>query len=321
MQVQRVASSNLAYPRLATCSIGFAGGPSSISPLSLPPLPPAMSASELALDFSLENSVLRSTGDIKMTMAADQSQRASRKQAREKEAAAAAKLDAERRKREEEAAAEQRRKDEEARRRVAMPVAQPVASPSQASAAASTPSHVAFHRSFRELSGVSDDASISELLALLNYDLDRAIGIFFADNPPTMQAALEKARSVAQAHQTQGQQQQHHQQQPQQAAQPSYEPPRPQPSPSPSGGYSTQLTIQLPDGSSVLISCASKDTFWTLYERLSPSLSSRPALANKPINFALTCYPHTSYEEEKWNTTLMAAGLVPSGTLRVHLSR
>ena len=219
--------------------------------------------------------------------------------------------------------------------------------------AAPTPQQAAFQRSFQELTGVANLSQISMLLTLLNHDLDRAIAVFFSEDPPSMVNALEKARSI----QANAQQQQQQQQQ-QQAAQhhvsplasmqvaggggapgqPAYIPayrqyfdahgqPQPQAQPmqpQPMMGHPsqpTQLKVLLPDGSPFTVHCSSSDTMWTLYEQLSAPLSSRPQWANKPIVFALTTYPNTVYNENRWDTTMQEAGLVPQGTLKIELCK
>jgi hypothetical protein len=84
---------------------------------------------------------------------------------------------------------------------------------------------------------------------------------------------------------------------------------------------SVVFQVLLPDGSPIVVDCGSTDTFWSLYEKLSLPLSSRPAWANKSISFALITYPHTRFDEQKFNISMREAGLVPSGTLRIELSK
>lgn len=210
--------------------------------------------------------------------------------------------------------------------------------------AAPTPQQAAFQRSFQELTGVANMAQISMLLTLLNHDLDRAIAVFFSEDPPSMINALEKARSIqANAQQQQQQQQAQHHVSPlasmqvqggggQPAYIPAYrqyidanaqgQPAQPmQPSQQQPQGHPTQLKVLMPDGSPFIANCQSTDTMWTLYEQLSAPLSSRPQWANKPIVFALTTYPNTVYNENRWDTTMQEAGLVPQGTLKIELCK
>lgn len=215
---------------------------------------------------------------------------------------------------------------------------------SPSAAAPSSASQLAYQRSFQELTGVSNTSQIATLLSLLNHDLDRAIAVFFSEDPPSMLSALEKARSIQQnAMQQQQQQQQlssphlpspHHQQLQQQYHQPHAQlmggvyPQQQQfgavaashPSP-PAQSTQTQIQVLLPDGSPFLVSCLSSDTMWTLYERVSAPLQSRAAWANLPIAFALLTYPHTRFNEDRFNTSMAEAGLVPHGQLRIELMR
>ena len=259
-----------------------------------------------------------------------------------------------------------------------IPVAQPViaaasfpapvaasASPAVAAPASSspTPSQLALQHSFQELTGVANNVQIATLLSLLNHDLDRAIAVFFSEDPPSMVSALEKARSIQQnaiEHQKQQQQQQQQMQQQQQAQQqyasplssiqalppqqqqqqPQYayrqydqqqqqmqqqQQPQPQmqhqlpPSIVGGGGSGVQIKVLLPDGSPFVVHCQASDTLWTLYERLSVPLAARPAWANKSIRFARVTYPNTTFNENRWDTSMAEAGLVPQGTLRIDL--
>jgi Sec-independent protein translocase protein TatA len=225
-----------------------------------------------------------------------------------------------------------------------------VGSSPSASAAPSAASQLAYQRSFQELTGVSNTAQIATLLSLLNHDLDRAIAVFFSEDPPSMLSALEKARSIQQNAMQQQQQHQQQQQQQQQQHLASPHMPSPQhqqqqqhqpqaqlmggvysqqqpfgaavshPAP-PAQSTQTQIQVLLPDGSPFLVSCLSSDTMWTLYERVSAPLQSRAAWANLPIAFSLLTYPHTRFNEDRFNTSMAEAGLVPHGQLRIELMR
>ena len=223
--------------------------------------------------------------------------------------------------------AELERKQQERAAAYAPPVARPVnpigtgayGSPAAAAAASSSAaspsaSQLAFERSFQELTGINNSAQIRTLLSALQYDLDRAIAIFFAEDPPSMDTALEKATSIQQnaqqhhlAHPASGSGSFSQQQQQQQQQQPL--------------SQLARLQVLLPDGTPMQLECAATDTFWTLYERLSQPLSSRPAWANKSISFALVTFPHTVFTEQKFDVSMQEAGLVPNGTLRIELSR
>jgi hypothetical protein len=85
----------------------------------------------------------------------------------------------------------------------------PAAAAVASSSSSPTASQLAFERSFAELTGIVNSSQIRTLLQALNYDLDRAIAIFFAEDPPSMITALEKARSIQLNAQQQQQQQQH----------------------------------------------------------------------------------------------------------------
>jgi hypothetical protein len=224
-----------------------------------------------------------------------------------------------------------------------LPVAFPVAKPAEAAPASGvgsgvaqsylTPEQHAASGKFMELTGVNDVPKVALLLSLLHYDLDRAIGLFFATNPPSLEEALVRAQSI-QRNALQQQQAAHHaaasqpqQVSPQHAIQSAYPVMGAVSHVSPAVSSSWQgnsVKVLLPDGSPQVVSCVPSDTLWTLYEKVSASLQSRPTWANKPIRFVPTAFPSPPFGEDRFDSTLTAvfAGAPQAeATLRIELSR
>ena len=226
--LQREQSYQRMYPRLVLCDVTYQTGPRPVTfpRLAFPLLahPPTYDA-----DFTVEQSLLTSIAAQRDRDEQDAQQRERRRKELERKRE---QEDERRRKEEEDATAERKRKDDDDRRQAddarkryeqeqeklrniaeaykkqraaveafsnkasptsstpSLPIAAPVDSAGRALA---SPAAV---RSFCGITSVSDVSGAGLLLSLLDNDVDHAVNLFFSDDPPSIESAIERAAAL-----------------------------------------------------------------------------------------------------------------------------
>jgi len=137
--------------------------------------------------------------------------------------------------------------------------------------------------SFKAVTGVTNDKSSTHLLALLEWDLNRAIQVYY-DYGENLELALSQTLQIN-ANQQPG------------------SPPE----------EKTSIQLILPHGAMLSHEFKALDTLWTVYEFVSARAS---AWQSKPFYLEIP-FPKKILNDADFNSTLKDNGLIPRGTIRI----
>jgi len=282
----------LSYPKLKFCSVGFQEGPQvqMDDPNSFTP------HQAFKYAFEAEKSVLEEVQLKRELQRLNQQEKEARiKQKQEsqlKEAASAEDRNTIRLKHEEEAKlarelkeAMEKRAKEDREKLYAEEKAQKEAA---IKAQGLTEAQEKIFASFKAVTGVMNDKSSIQLLTLLEWDLNRAIQVYY-DHGENLELALSQTQQIKAS----------------QAAvvQPVVE-------------EKTSIQLILPHGAMLSHEFRALDTLWTVYEFVTIRAS---AWQNKPFYLEIP-FPKKILSDSDLNATLKDNGLVPRGTIRIALS-
>jgi len=141
--------------------------------------------------------------------------------------------------------------------------------------------------SFKAVTGVMNDKSSTQLLALLDWDLNRAIQVYY-DHGENLELALSQTQQIKASH----------------------------PGPTPVAEEKTSIQLILPHGGMLTHEFRALDTLWTVYEFVTVRAS---AWQSKPFYLEIP-FPKKILNDADLNATLKDNGLVPRGTIRIALS-
>jgi len=142
--------------------------------------------------------------------------------------------------------------------------------------------------SFKAVTGVANDKSSTQLLALLDWDLNRAIQVYY-DHGENLELALSQTQQIK-------------------ASQPAVVPQVVE--------EKTSIQLILPHGAMLSHDFKALDTLWTVYEFVAQRAAS---WQSKPFYLEIP-FPKKILNDADLNATLKDNGLVPRGTIRIALS-
>jgi len=141
--------------------------------------------------------------------------------------------------------------------------------------------------SFKAVTGVTNDKSSTELLALLEWDLNRTIQVYY-DNGEILELALSQTKQMKAN----------------------------QPQPTVAIEEKTTIQLILPQGAMISHEFRALDTLWTVYEFVTLRAA---AWQSKPFYLEIP-FPKKILNDSDLNATLKDNGLVPRGSIRIALS-
>jgi len=284
----------LMYPKLKFCSVGFQEGPT----VALDDPNSFIPHQAFKYTFDAEQSILeevRLKKELQKLKLLEKEDRTRQKQESQlKEAANNEDRNTLRMKHAEEAkiarelkeALEKRAKEDREKQYAEEKAQKEAALKAQVQSAGLTQAQEQTFASFKAVTGVMQDKSSIQMLTLLDWDLNRAIQVYY-DHGEKLDVALVSLQM--------------------QKSNGAVSPPQEE---------KASITFILPQGGMISQEFSTLDTLWTVYEFVAQRASQ---WQNKPF-FLEVPHPKKVLSEQDLNGTLTETGLVPKGTLRVALS-